>query len=127
MPSRTEFLTLDEVLAIHELVLSVGGGQTGIRDLGLLESAVYRPRTGYYADLAEMAAALMESILINHPFVDANKRTALVASDTFLRLNGHKLMLETDSAYDAIIQAVSEPDHRFDRLVAWFRESVQRV
>lgn len=125
MPSRTEFLTLDEVLAIHELVLPVGDGEPGVRDLGLLESAVYRPQTGYYSDLAEMAAALMESLLINHPFIDGNKRTAFIATDTFLRLNGYAMKVDALPAYDRIIASIADPDQRFGLLATWVRDSVQ--
>ncbi|MGD9256433.1 MAG: Fic family protein, partial [Gammaproteobacteria bacterium] len=70
MQNRTvAFLSRDEVLEIHRSLLEHFGGPAGVRDLGLLESALYRPRTGYYDDLAEMAAALFESLIMNHPFV----------------------------------------------------------
>ena len=59
------------------------GGPSGVRDLGLLESALFRPRTGYYRDLAQMAAALFESLIMNHPFIDGNKRVAFFAADVF--------------------------------------------
>ena len=61
------FLSRDEVLEIHRSLLEHFGGPPGVRDLGLLESALYRPQTGYYDDLAEMAAALFESLIMNHP------------------------------------------------------------
>ena len=82
--SDTQHLSVDEVLAIHQGLISRFGGLSGVRDLGLLESALYRPRTGYYRDLAEMATALFESLLMNHPFVDGNKRVAFFATDVFL-------------------------------------------
>jgi death-on-curing protein len=59
------------------------GGASGLRDRGLLESALYRPQSGYYDGLDQMAAALLESLLINHPFVDGNKRVAFFATDVF--------------------------------------------
>ena len=71
-----QHLSVDEVLAIHERLIEQFGGPPGVRDLGLLESALYRPRTGYYQDIAEMAAALFESLIMNHPFLDGNKRIA---------------------------------------------------
>ena len=96
-------LSLDEALAIHErLIVRFGGGQ-GVRDLGLLESALYRPQTGYYSDLAEMAAALFESLLMNHPFVDGNKRVAFFATDVFLRLNGYKVKVDPVEAHRFLI------------------------
>jgi len=77
LPNRTvAFLSRDEVLEIHRVLLQQFGGPEGLRDPGLLESALYRPRTGYYADLAEMAAALFESLIMNHSFVDGKKRVA---------------------------------------------------
>ena len=89
MPSdRVLHLSVDEVLAIHGRLLDTFGGPPGVRDPGLLESALFRPRTGYYRDLAEMAAALFESLIMNHPFIDGNKRVAFFATDVFLRLNG---------------------------------------
>ena len=70
MPSdRIVYLSVDEALAIHEELISRFGGSSGVRDLGLLESALHRPRSGYYADVVEMAAAMFESLLMNHPFV----------------------------------------------------------
>ena len=83
-----EYLTVIEVLTIHAAMISEFGGTEGIRDLGALESAVFRPETGYYDGPIEEAAALMESLLQNHPFLDGNKRTAFAAADLHLRLNG---------------------------------------
>ncbi len=70
MPSKPsiEFLSVDEVVTIHERLIERFGGPAGVRDLGLLESALFRPQTGYYGDIIEMAAALFESLLMNHPF-----------------------------------------------------------
>lgn len=84
----TEYLTLDEVLRIHEALLEAFGGAPGVRDLGLIESALLRPQTGYYADVIEEAAALWESLAMNHGFVDGNKRVAFASLDLFLGLNG---------------------------------------
>src|SRR6478752_8177762 len=82
------FLTKCEILALYEEQIALFGGAHGLRDEGLLEAALYRPRTGYYADLMEEAAALWESLSQNHAFVDGNKRVALAATDSFLRING---------------------------------------
>jgi death-on-curing protein len=67
------------------------GGATGVRDPGALEAALFRPQTGYYDDILAEAAALLESLAINHPFVDGNKRMAFAAADVFLRINGLRL------------------------------------
>ena len=87
MPSDSvSLLSLDEVLAIHQRLIETFGGPPGVRDLGLVESALYRPGSGYYRDLAEMAAALFESLLMNHPFIDGNKRAGVLAAAVFLPL-----------------------------------------
>ena len=83
-----EYLTVIEVLTIHAAMIDQFGGTEGVRDLGALESAVFRPETGYYDGPIEEAAALMESLLQNHPFLEGNKRTAFAAADLHLRLNG---------------------------------------
>ena len=104
MPSEeVKFLTLDEALLLHEELIAVFGGADGVRDLGLLESALFRPRTGYYIDLLEMAAALFESLLMNHAFVDGNKRVAFFGVDTFLRINGFKIAVSSNRAHRKLI------------------------
>ncbi len=70
-----DYLTSVEVLALHHALIERYGGARGIRDMGAVEAAVFRPQCGYYADITEEAAALLESLLINHPFVDGNGRT----------------------------------------------------
>lgn len=128
MPSdpgeRVLFLTPDEVLAIHERLLETFGGSPGLRDQGLLESALYRPRTGYYEDLTEMAAALFESLIMNHPFVDGNKRVAFFATDVFLRLNGWCLEVDPDHAHAFLIRLLEEDRCDFERLTPWIREAI---
>ena len=79
----TDYLTFAEVLAIHDDQIERYGGSPGVRDPGLLEAALFRPQTGYYADLIEEAAALWESLAQNHPFIDGNKRVAFAATYTF--------------------------------------------
>jgi death-on-curing protein len=121
------YLSLDEVLAMHERLIERFGGAAGVRDTGLLDSALYRPRTGYYADVAEMAAALFESLLMNHPFVDGNKRVALFATDVFLRLNGWRLELEPRSAHAFIIGALERGEADFRRFLPWLRQAMRRL
>ncbi len=101
--SEVKFLTLDEALLIHQELIAAFGGADGVRDLGLLESALFRPRTGYYNDLLEMAAALFESLLMNHAFVDGNKRVAFFGVDTFLRINGYKIEVSANRAHRELI------------------------
>jgi len=116
------FLSRDEALEIHRALLDRFGGLAGVRDLGLLESALYRPRTGYYADLAEMAAALFESLIMNHPFIDGNKRVAFFATDVFLRLNGYKLKVDARKAHLFLIGLLENDSCTFDNLLPWMRE-----
>ena len=116
-----QFLSLDEVLAIHERLIERFGGPSGVRDLGLLESALYRPRSGYYAGLPEMAAALFESLLMNHPFVDGNKRVAFFATDVFLRLNGWKLQVDADAAHRHLIGLLEAQACDYEGLLDWIR------
>ena len=118
------YLTVEEALALHDALLERFGGAPGVRDLGLLESALYRPRSGYYQDVAEMAAALFESLLLNHPFVDGNKRVAFFATDVFLRLNGWKLIVEGNEAHAFLMSLFEKNEADFARLLPWIRESI---
>ena len=128
MPARAvQFLSRDEVLAIHARLIEVFGGPDGIRDPGLLESALHRPRTGYYGDLAEMATALFESLLMNHPFVDGNKRVAFFATDVFVRLNGWYLEVEAEAAHEFLIRQLENGTADFETLLPWIREHLKRV
>jgi death-on-curing protein len=121
----TDYLTLADVLAIHADQIERYGGTPGVRDLGLLESALFRPQTGYYADLIEEAAALWESLAQNHPFVDGNKRTAFAAAYTFLAINGAHITADPAKTYQFIATLYERRTFRFDKLVPWLRRNVQ--
>ncbi len=128
MPNNTVvFLSRDEALAIHSTLLERFGGPAGVRDIGLLESALYRPRTGHYKDLAEMAAALFESLIMNHPFVDGNERVAFFATDVFLRMNGYKLKVDAKNAYRFLIGLLENNCCSFDQLLPWIREHAVKI
>jgi len=127
LPSDTAFLSVDEAVAIHERLIEVFGGPAGIRDPGLLESALYRPQTGYYADLAEMAAALFESLLMNHPFVDRNKRVAFFATDVFLRMNGWRIEVAANVAHRFLIGSLEKGTADFHHLLKWLRSHLRRL
>ena len=120
----SDYLTLAEVLAIHADQIQRYGGSEGIRDAGLLEAALYRPQTGYYADLIEEAAALWESLAQNHPFVDGNKRVAFAATYTFLAINGVRLTASPEEAYAFISGLYEAGAFRFDKLAPWLRRNV---
>jgi len=118
------FLTTDEVLVIHERIIEAFGGPPDVRDLGLLESALYRPQSGYYDDLPTMAAALFESLLMNHPFVDGNKRTAFFATDVFLRLNGFRIDVEAHEAHQLLIGLLENGQADLEHLLDWIDRSI---
>lgn len=91
-----KYLTIPQVLVLHDQMIKRFGGSFGVRDLGLIESAVERPKATFdgidlYPDIYTKAAALMHSLLKNHAFVDGNKRTAYSSCGVFLKLNGYKL------------------------------------
>jgi death-on-curing protein len=123
----TEYLTVDEALAIHERLIDRFGGESGVRDVGLLESALYRPQTGYYKYVEEMAAAMFESLLVNHAFVDGNKRVAFFATDVFLRLNGWKLTVTADDGEQFIVGMLEAHDCSFDKILPWIRKHLSTL
>jgi death on curing protein len=116
-----QYLTLVELLAIHDRLVAEFGGPTGVRDGGAIESALFRPQTGYYRDVIEEAAALFESLLMNHPFIDGNKRTAFAATDVFLRMNGIVLDLDDDDAYEFIVGSLERGQLHRESIDAWLR------
>lgn len=128
MPSNTiQFVSLDEAVAIHERLIKKYGGKSGLRDLGLLESALYRPQTGYYNDLAQMAAALFESLLINPPFVDGNKRMAFFTTDVLLRMNGWEIEVSPYAGHEFIIKLLSSDNNGYESLVVWLNKHLKQI
>jgi death-on-curing protein len=121
-----EFLDLEDVLLIHEGQLAKYGGATGIRDQGLLESALAQPRATFggefvHADLVAMAGAYAFHIAQNQPFVDGNKRTGVLTAVIFLELNGYIVVEPPSRFYEAMI-AVAERRLDKDGLAAMLRE-----
>jgi len=121
-----QFLSADEIEAIHQRLIEEFGGPPGVRDRGLLESALHRPQTGHYGDIVAMSAALFESLIINHPFIDGNKRVAFFATDVFLRLNGWRIVVEADVAHELLVGLLAQGECNFEHLLPWLRESVKR-
>ena len=122
-----EFPTLQEVLAIHELLIQTFRGPAGVRDMGALEAALMRPQLGYYEGLLDEAAALMESLANNHPFVDGNKRAAFFVTDTFLRLNGSTIETDPDEAYAHFMELFERGAFRYQELRAWLEGVTKRL
>ena len=116
-----DYLTVADVLGIHTVLMQRYGGAPGVRDPGALESALYRPQTGYYEDIVAKASALMESLAINHPFVDGNKRIAFAASDVFLRINGWQLKRPPMQIYREVMQLFDAGQVDIARLQPWRR------
>ena len=114
-----QFPTLDEVLEMHEALIDTFGGAHGIRDLGALDSAILRPQMGYYDGLIEEAAAMMESLSNNHPFIDGNKRVAFFVTDDFLRMNGCYIDCDSETAYSFFMGLYESNSFRFANLVPW--------
>ena len=117
-----DFPTIEEVVAIHDLLIEEIGGAHGLRDEGALASAVLRPQMGYYNGIIEEAAALLESLSQNHPFVDGNKRVAFVVTDLFLRLNGSYIDCGRDAAYTFFMELYETNSFRFANLIPWLEE-----
>jgi death-on-curing protein len=102
------FLTLKEALELHHRIIEQSGGSSGIRDLGLLESALAQPLMTFggeelYSSIKEKAAALCFSVVMNHPFVDGNKRVGHALMETFLVLNGHEISASVQDQEDLIL------------------------
>jgi death-on-curing protein len=116
---------IDDVLALHDMQLKLFGGAPGIRDMGQLESALFRPQTGYYKDIIEEAAALWESFMQNHPFIDGNKRTALNVTLLFLAVNGIECSASDDETTDCIYGLFDQDDVTFKSLDAWLRSNTR--
>ena len=112
---------------MHDALIGAFGGTTGIRDEGALASALMRPQLGYYDSLIQEAAALMESLANNHPFLDGNKRIAFFVTDTFLRMNGQFIDCDSDEAYAFFTQLFETGSFRFTQLQAWLEEKVRSL
>lgn len=113
------------VLEIHAAQIARYGGSPGLRDAGQLDSALHRPRSGYYNDLIEEAAALWESLSQNHPFVDGNKRTALASTLIFLGLNDYTVSADSSTLQAFVTDLYDTGQFRFERLEPWLRQQAK--
>lgn len=120
------YLTLHDALYIHGEQLRLFGGAPGLRDAGLIEAALLRPQTGYYSGVIEEAAALWESLAMNHGFVDGNKRVAFACLDIFLELNGHTLKADQQAVIDFIYGHLEDGTFRKEVIHSWLTENVER-
>lgn len=122
------YLTLEEVIELHRLVLATSGGAEGIRDLGAIDSAVAQPRMTFgahdlYPAAVEKAAALGFSLVQNHPFLDGNKRVGHAAMETFLVLNGYELSAPVDEQEKIILRLAAGQLSR-DEFANWVRTHI---
>lgn len=119
------YLSLAEVLRLHELLLASSGGPAGIRDLGRVEAALAQPKVTFagqdlYPTVLEKAAALAFSLIQGHPFVDGNKRTGHAAMSVFLMLNGYELSGDVD-AHEHLILGVAAGSVSREELLTWLK------
>lgn len=124
---KIKFITVTRVLAIHDRLIRRIGGSYGVRDLGLIESAVARPQSGFggvylYKDIFDMAAALLQSLLKNHPFIDGNKRTALTSASIFLQINGYSLIENNPKAVEFAVK-VDNANLTLEEISCWLKEN----
>lgn len=122
-----DYLTVADVLAIHADQIATYGGAGGVRDFGLLEAALFRPQSGYYADEIAEASALWESLSQNHPFVDGNKRTAFACAYTFLIINGIELTADAVAVWTFLSECYEERGLTFARLEPWLRDHTRKL
>jgi len=121
----TEYVTLVEALTFHADQIQRYGGDAGIRDPGALESALFRPQTGYYDDLISEAAALWESMAQNHPFIDGNKRTAFAVTDVFLKLNGILITASPEDTVNFVYSLYDSKTFNYEELATWLRDNTE--
>jgi len=124
------YLSVEQILRLHETGIEVFGGSAGLRDRGALESAVARPAMTFggedlYPDEASKAAALLHSLVMNHAFVDGNKRVGIAAAELFLRLNGFRLAGD-DSELEELTVTVARGEIDAEALAIWFRQRISR-
>lgn len=127
----TIFLALEQILIIHEDQIDRYGGSHGLRDLALLESAIYRPQTTFsgqelYSTVFDKASALLHSLVMNHPFIDGNKRTGAVSMIIFLGLNGIELKTDQDKLIEVILQ-VENKTLTIEQLSEWIKSHAQEI
>jgi len=121
------YLSLQETLELHEQLILRFGGSAGVRDMGLLESALIRPQTGYYETLSMQAAAMFQSLCQNHCFVDGNKRVAFAATAIFLRMNGYRLSVKADDGETFLVNQLIQKRIAIEDIATWLESRMGRV
>jgi death-on-curing protein len=124
------YLSVEQILLLHQALLERFGGGGGLRERGGLEAAAARPAMTFggedlYSDLAAKAAALMHSLVMNHAFIDGNKRVGAATAELFILLNGHRLDA-SDREFEEIALTVARGELEADALAIWFRQRISR-
>ena len=112
---------------MHQEMIDAYGGSLGVRDMGALEAAVARPQSGYYEGRIEEAAALMESLLLNHPFIDGNKRAAFASVDVFLGKNNYMIIADSKTIETRLLGLFEAGQVNYETLLALLREITENV
>lgn len=128
---KIHFITIDQVLFIHDQMVKRFGGSFGIRDMGLIESAVARPQASFggkylYNSIFDKAAALLQSLLKNHAFVDGNKRTALTSAGLFLKVNNYTLINNHKDEVEFAVK-VDNGNLSVEEIAQWLKEHTKRI
>ena len=121
----SDYLTVAEVYRMQHRLIEMFGGLHGVRDRGAVEAAVFRPQIGYYNSIEEEAAALMESLGMNHGFVDGNKRIAFAAADVVLRRNGFYIEVGAGEGQAFIAGSMERGEFRFGQILGWIRRHIK--
>lgn len=128
---KSKYLSIAQVLYIHDQMIKQFGGSFGVRDIGLLESAMARPGATFngqnlYTDIFDKAAALLQSLLKNHPFVDGNKRTALTSAGLFLKINGWQLINNHEKEVEFGVK-VDNTNLTLEQISEWLKEHSEKI
>ena len=122
---QTNYLTIKEVVQLQESLIEKFGGTHGIRDLGLLASALERPKTGYYDTLCEQAVALCQSLVLNHSFVDGNKRIGALCLIVFLSINNQKIKVGNKDLVEFIVEDIIVEKKTIKVLALWLESKLK--
>ena len=123
--ASTVYPTMEEVLLLHSMLLERYGGERGVRDLGMLDAALHRPRSGYYNSLSEQAAALLQGLANNHAFIDGNERVAFATMAIFLKLNGCPLRATANDAEAFVVERVIRGSASVDEIAGWIEAHIE--
>lgn len=123
--SKMIYLKLPDILEIHKDLIERYGGTEGVRDLGQIEAALFRPQTGYYEDIIQQASALWESLSQNHGFIDGNKRIAFASVYTFLSLNQMEITASSENVWTFLSSLYEKGVFSFENLEPWLRKNTK--